>query len=439
MLFRSPTDDFEDYSLLQVLHINGNKFQTLPAELGKAHRLAVLDVGSNSLKYNVSNWPYDWNWNCNPNLKYLNLSGNKRLEIKPNITYGSRGGNRDEMSSTDFSALHNLRILGLMDVTLTIPTIPDETEDRRVRTSGTSAGSMAYGMADTLGRNEHLSIIDLVVPRFNSNESETLLGMFDGQATTSGGSKVAKYLHENFVRIFSDEVKMLNPAVHDTPVDALRRAFLSLNKELASGATQYVEDRSLLSHRGSSPPAVLSQSDLNSGGVATVMFLEQMELYVANVGDAQAMLIQSDGSHRILTRKHDPAEPSERQRIRDAGGWVSRQGKLNDIIGVSRAFGYVQLLPAIQAAPHITQITLKEQDEMVIIASSELWEYLSPELVVDVARSERNDLVRAAQRLRDLAMAFGATGKIMVMMMGVSDQKRRDRIRMNREIGRAHV
>ncbi|OBT88845.1 hypothetical protein VE02_03171 [Pseudogymnoascus sp. 03VT05] len=432
-----PSDDFEDYSLLQVLHINGNKFQTLPAELGKAHRLTVLDVGSNSLKYNVSNWPYDWNWNCNPNLKYLNLSGNKRLEIKPNISYGNRGGgnrdhDRDEMSSTDFSALVNLRILGLMDVTLTIPTIPDETEDRRVRTSGTLAGSMAYGMADTLGRNEHLSIIDLVVPRFNSNESETLLGMFDGQATTSGGSKVAKYLHENFVRIFSDEVKMLNPAIHDTPVDALRRAFLSLNKELASGATQYVEDRSLLSHRGSSPPAVLTQADLNSGGVATVMFLEQMELYVANVGDAQAMLIQSDGSHRILTRKHDPAEPGERQRIRDAGGWVSRQGKLNDIIGVSRAFGYVQLLPAVQAAPHITQITLKEQDEMVIIASSELWEYLSPELVVDVARSERNDLVRAAQRLRDLAMAFGATGKIMVMMMGVSDQKRRDRIRMNR-------
>ncbi|KFY13719.1 hypothetical protein V492_03077, partial [Pseudogymnoascus sp. VKM F-4246] len=427
-----PSDDFEDYSLLQVLHINGNKFQTLPAELGKAHRLTVLDVGNNSLKYNVSNWPYDWNWNCNPNLKYLNLSGNKRLEIKPNIQYGSRGQHRDEMSSTDFSALHNLRILGLMDVTLTIPTIPDETEDRRVRTSGTLAGSMAYGMADTLGRNEHLSIIDLVVPRFNSNESETLLGMFDGQATTSGGSKVAKYLHENFVRIFSDEVKMLNPAIHDTPVDALRRAFLSLNKELASGATQYVEDRSLLSHRGSSPPAILTQSDLNSGGVATVMFLEQMELYVANVGDAQAMLIQSDGSHRILTRKHDPAEPSERQRIRDAGGWVSRQGKLNDLIGVSRAFGYVQLLPAIQAAPHITQVTLKEQDEMVIIASSELWEYLSPELVVDVARSERNDLVRAAQRLRDLAMAFGATGKIMVMMMGVSDQKRRDRIRMNR-------
>ena len=424
-----PSDDFDDYSLLQVLHINGNKLQTLPAELGKAHRLTVLDVGSNSLKYNVSNWPYDWNWNCNPNLKYLNLSGNKRLEIKPNIHYASGSAYREEMSATDFSALLNLRILGLMDITLTIPTMPDETEDRRVRTSGTLAGSMAYGMADTLGRNEHLSIIDLVVPKFNSNESETLLGMFDGLATTSGGSTVAKYLHENFVRVFSDEIKMLNPAVHDTPVDALRRAFLSLNKELASGVTQYVEDRSLLSHRGSNPPAVLTQADLSSGGVATVMFLEHRELYVANVGDAQAILIQSDGSHRTLTRKHNPAESSERQRIRDAGGWVSRQGKLNDIIGVSRAFGYVQLLPAVQAAPHITQLTLKERDEMIIIASSELWEYLSPELVVDVARSERSDLMRAAQRLRDLAMAFGATAKIMIMMMGVSDERRRDRVR----------
>jgi len=417
-----PSDDFEEFSLLQILHINGNKFQTLPAELGKAHRLAVLDCGSNSLKYNVSNWPYDWNWNWNTNLKYLNLSGNKRLEIKPSLP-GS-AGSRDGRDLTDFSALQHLRILGLMDVTLTIPTIPDQTEDRRVRTSGSLAGHLAYGMADTLGRNEHLSIIDMVVPRFNSIETETLLGMFDGQALSSGGSKIAKYLHENFGNIFSEELKRLNTALNETPVDALRRAFLSLNKDLATAATQHTEERSLLSHRGSAAPAVLSQADLHSGGVATVMFLQQSELYVANVGDAQAMLIHSEGGHKILTRKHDPAEPNERQRIRDAGGWVSRQGKLNDILEVSRAFGYVQIMPAVQAAPNITQITL--------IASRELWEYLSPELVVDVARLERADLMRAAQRLRDLAIAFGATNKLMVMMIGVSDLKKRAQARPHR-------
>ncbi|KAL2065153.1 hypothetical protein VTL71DRAFT_4294 [Oculimacula yallundae] len=425
-----PSDDFEEFSLLQILHINGNKFQTLPAELGKAHRLVILDCGSNSLKYNVSNWPYDWNWNWNTNLKYLNLSGNKRLEIKPSLPGGA--GSRDGRDLTDFSALQHLRILGLMDVTLTIPTTPDETEDRRVRTSGSQAGQLAYGMADTLGKNEHLSIIDMVVPRFNSTETETLLGMFDGQALSSGGSKIAKYLHENFQHIFGEELKKVNSTHNETPADALRRAFLSLNKDLATAATQHTEERSLLSHRGSAAPAVLSQADLHSGGVATVLFLQQSELYVANVGDAQAMLIHSEGGHRILTRKHDPAEPNERQRIRDAGGWVSRQGKLNDILEVSRAFGYVQLMPAVQAAPHITQVTVKEQDEMILVASRELWEYLSPEIVVDIARLERGDLMRAAQRLRDYAIAFGATNKLMVMMIGVSDLKKRAQIRPHR-------
>jgi adenylate cyclase len=160
------------------------------------------------------------------------------------------------------------------------------------------------------------------------------------------------------------------------------------------------------------------------------MFFDNMELYVANVGDAQAILMQSDGGFRILTRKHDPAEPRERQRIRQAGGYVSRHGKLNDVLEVSRAFGYIQMMPAVMAAPDVMQLTLKEQDEMILIASKELWDYVTPEVVVDVARSERADLMRASQKLRDLAMAFGATGKLMVMMIGISDLKRRERNRV---------
>lgn len=417
-----PVDDLEEYSLLQVLHINNNKFTNLPADISRAKKLAVLDCGNNSLKYNISNVPYDWNWNLNPNLRFLNLSGNKRLEIKQtNLGLGSQ--NREQY--TDFSRLLNLRVLGLMDVTLTQPSIPDQSEDRRVRTSGSLAGHLPYGMADTLGRNEHLSTIDLVVPRFNSSDSETLLGLFDGQELSSGGSKIAKYLHENFGHIFTMELKALKTRQNETPTDALRRAFLALNKDLVTVAIEHTEKRSLMSHRGSSAPVVLSKEDLNSGGVATVAYLQAQELYVANVGDAQAMLIQSDGSHKILTRKHDPAEPNERQRIRDAGGWVSRQGKLNDLLEVSRAFGYVDLMPAVQAAPNITQISITPQDETILIATKELWQYLTPGLVVDVTRSERGDLMRAAHKLRDLAIAYGATGKIMIMMISVADLKRR--------------
>ncbi|KAI9823568.1 MAG: cysteinyl-tRNA synthetase [Thelocarpon impressellum] len=420
-----PSDDFQTQSQLKVLHINGNKFQVLPAELGNLDKLSVLDCGSNALKYNVSNWPYDWNWNYNANLRYLNLSGNKKLEIKPTQSHVNE---RETDDLTNFTSLQHLRVLGLMDVTLMVPSIPDQTEDRRVRTSGSLAGAMAYGCADTLGRHEHLSTIDMVVPKFGGHEAETLLGMFDGEALSSGGSKVARFLHENFGYHLTEEMSRL--ARSETPVDALRRTFLGLNKDLAASAhnSQEAAPRHL-AHRGSVSTTVLTQDDLRSGGVATVMFLQGMELYVANVGDAQAVLIQSEGGHRPITRKHDPAEPGERQRIRDAGGFVSRNGRLNDVLDVSRAFGYIELMPAVQAAPHIAQISLKEQDEMILIASRELWDHLTADVVVDVARSERGDLMRAAQKLRDLAMAFGATGKIMVMILGVSDLKKRERNR----------
>ena len=425
-----PSDDLEEVSALKVLHLNGNKFQTLPAELGKVRKLSILDVGSNSLKYNVSNWPYDWNWNWNKNLKYLNFSGNKRLEIKPSRSYQTSGG-RDSADLTNFTTLHHLRVLGLMDVTLTIPSIPDQTEDRRVRTSGSLAGAMAYGMADSLGRHEHLSTIDMVVPRFRGHESETLLGMFDGQTLSSGGSRVAKYLLENFQFHFTEELSKLKG--DENAGDGLRRTFLALNKDLATNANQTMEEKEhrvpQKPHRGSTTTQTLSTDDTNSGGVATVMYLDNTELYVANVGDAQAMLMQSDGGHKILTRKHEPADRRERERIREAGGYVSRHGKLNDVLEVSRAFGYVQMMPAVMAAPNINHVTLRESDEMILIASKELWDYLSLDMVVDVARSERGDLMRAAQKLRDLAMAFGATGKIMVQMIGVSDLKRRERNR----------
>ncbi|KAK4181015.1 phosphatase 2C-domain-containing protein [Triangularia setosa] len=424
-----PADDLEEYSMLQTLHINGNKFTNLPADISRAKKLTVFDCGSNSLKYNIANVPYDWNWNLNPNLRYLNLSGNRRLEIKQS-SVPTAAQNREQY--TDFGRLVNLRVLGLMDVTVLGSTLPDQSEDRRVRTSGSLAGYMPYGMADTLGsKNEHLSTIDLVVPRFNSNDSETLLGLFDGQALSSGGSKIAKYLQENFGHIFSQELRDLKNM--ENPADALRRSFLSLNKDLIAAGNQHTEDRSLMVHRGSTAPLVLSREDLNSGGVATVVYIQNQDLYVANVGDVQAMIIKSDSTHVMLTKKHDPADPNERTRVREAGGWVSRNGRLNDLLEVSRAFGYLDLMPAVQSAPNIERHTIGDQDEMILIATREVWEYLPKDVLVDVTRSVRQDPMRAAQKVRDLAMAYGCSNKIMVMMLSVHNLKqRRERSRQHK-------
>ena len=428
-----PSDDLEEGSNLRVLHINANRFQVLPAELCKVSKLAILDVGSNSLKYNVSNWPYDWNWNWNRNLKYLNFSGNKRLEIKPNVaSLGSAAAHGTDL--TDFNTLSHLRVLGLMDVTLTTSTIPEESEDRRVRTSASLAGSVAYGMADFLGKSEHLSIIDMMVPRLKPDNVETLVGMFDGQIQSPGGSRIAKYLHEHFTPTFTSELKKLQEDQQETPLDALRRTFLALNKNMAAAAYKSIDDKEVRQFQQGSPSSkVLNQDDLHLGGVATVVYLNNMDLYAANVGDSQAILVKSDGSLRYVTQNHDPAEANERARIRAAGGFVSRNGKLNDLLRVSRAFGHFPLMPAVIAAPHTMHIGLTEQDEMLILASRELWDFVTPDLVVDVTRAERDDLMIAAQKIRDLAISFGAHHKLMVMILGVSDLKKRERYKVKHQ------
>lgn len=61
-LIALPAEDLRRITNLTVLYVNNNKLQTLPAELGKFPDFRVLDAGNNALKYNVTNWRYDWNW-----------------------------------------------------------------------------------------------------------------------------------------------------------------------------------------------------------------------------------------------------------------------------------------------------------------------------------------------------------------------------------------
>jgi adenylate cyclase len=420
-----PAEDLEDIQNLRVLHINNNKFQVLPAELSKAAKLAVMDVGSNLLKYNVSNWPYDWNWNWNVQLRYLNMSGNIRLEIKPGI---SRREGRGEKDLTDFSTLPRLRILGLMDVTLR-SAVPDQNDDRRVRTAGSQLGYMSYGMADTLGKNEHLSTMDLVAERFRSHDDEVVIGIFDGQAQEHGGNRIAKYLYDNFKDRFMQELDKLR--LPETAEDALRRTFLGLNKEIAIAvmhSREYGRDDSR--HAARSVPSIpdLLESDLKSGCVGTALFIKGNDVYAANVGDATALLVDSEGRHKVITVRHDPTEPSERQRIKEAGGFVSRQGKLNEALDVSRAFGYIDHTPSLISAPFTQHLTINENHELILIATRELWLYMSKDCAVDLARSERGDASRAAQKIRDLAISYGATDKIMVMVIAVNDLQKRQRL-----------
>ncbi|ORZ09003.1 hypothetical protein BCR42DRAFT_396553 [Absidia repens] len=389
-----PADDIEKLSYLRVLAVNGNKLQTLPAEIGKLRKLLVLDVGNNLLKYNIANWPYDWNWNWNLGLKYLNLSGNKRLEIKK--THPDPA-NPKEKDLSDFSALTRLRMLGLMDITILGVSIPEEFHNRRVRTSPSEVNSMAYGIADWLGPSDHLATWDLVMPRFRNNDDESVFGLFDGRKNAKSGCKLTKYLNDNLIYHFLNELRKNNG--DDTIVCAIRRMFLALQKELGSSIGD----------------------EKDSGASAVICYIVGTKLYVANVGDALAVISRNNGQAFEITQKHIPLNPSEISRIRSAGGYVSNTGLLNGELNVSRSFGHFHLIPVVNTNPYISTIDLTEDDEFVIMASRGLWDRMPYQTAVDIARTEKDDLMAAAQKLRDFAITYGADDNIMVMVIGVND------------------
>lgn len=318
----------------------------------------------------------------------------------------------------DFSALDKLHVLGLMDVTLMIPTTPDESEDRRVRTSGSELNNMGYGIADTLGsRVDTLSLVDLVVPRFRSKEDEAIFGLFDavnkGQNT---GAKLVKYLQSNFTAVLTLELSRLKSG--EVTSDALRRAFLGINRDYGNTLLPALESRRKNSEISLSDRASASA---RTGAAGIIVYIRKRRMYVANAGNALAVIAGRGGSARLVAKKHEPFDAAEIARIRTAEGWISHRGYVNDEVDISRSFGFYNVFPAINVSPNIEEIDIADTDEFIIIANRGLWEHMSYQAAVDIARTERSDPMVAAAKLRDLAISHGSSQNIMVMVLAIGD------------------
>ncbi|WRT69993.1 uncharacterized protein IL334_006986 [Kwoniella shivajii] len=421
-----PAEDLEKLVSLKTLHLNGNKLQTLPSELGAIKTLQHLDVGSNVLKYNIANWPYDWNWNWNTALRYLNLSGNKRLEIKPTSAQDMNHASSFRKELSDFTALAQLRVLGLMDVTLRIPSLPDESDERRIRTSFSDINNMAYGISDMLGSNEHLSMFDLVVPNFRGKDNECLFGMFGRTTPTYHAGKIPKKVQELFASTLNVQLGKLES--DEDASTALRRTFVRANRALfedllSPQQTRKGSDQSMASVndmlRGWAPAV---GSVYRTGTSGAVVYLVGKTIHVGNIGDI-LVVVSRKGEAELLSKKHDPTDREETARIRRAEAWVSTKGFVNDDkdIDISRAFGFFHNFPAVNSDPEIRTRPLTEQDEFVIIGNNALWQCCSYQTAVDIARTEKDDPMMAAQKLRDFALSYGAEGSVMVMVVNISD------------------
>ncbi len=181
------------------------------------------------------------------------------------------------------------------------------------------------------------------------------------------------------------------------------------------------------------PAHVLSSG--SSSAAEEVDTVQELVLYIANAGDCRAVLSHK-GVAVDLTKDHKPREPSEKERIKAAGGWV-HNGRLNGILGVSRAFGDVEHKTLkeeswgkdfsdnpLTAEPEVTAVMLHEDDEFLIMACDGLWDVMSSQHAVNFVRrylaTKNRDVQAASSALVSKAIALNTVDNVSCMVIALN-------------------
>lgn len=411
----SLPDHLDKLRHLKQLYVNGNKLTSLPADLARIPTLQVFDASGNTLRYNISNYPYDWNWSWNLQLTSLDLSDNMRLDIRPTqvstlSTTSTPSAAKilaapsapQEEPVNEFKTLNKLRLLNLLNVPCNPLCLPEETTTLRVRaTEGMSPGHPLHetppvGIAEWCGPEPRFDCFDFELRRFRDKPADHLIGLFDGR----GDGRVSGFLYDAMDNYLHSEIERLKHP-HNSFATAMRRTFLSVNGALAS----------------------MPGYDAHGASLILALIIEHTELHIANVGDALAVLSRTGTAH-VLSQRDFVWNREEARRVQAVGGLISPSRGINDEMPLTRAIGYHKHLPAITASPHIHIEQLGNDSDFLILGTEEVWHYLPPQAAVDLVNQCGRNRSDAARKLRDMVIAYGAKNSFSVLVIGLSELRK---------------
>uniref|UniRef100_A0A8C6NJR8 Protein phosphatase 1G n=1 Tax=Nothobranchius furzeri TaxID=105023 RepID=A0A8C6NJR8_NOTFU len=164
----------------------------------------------------------------------------------------------------------------------------------------------------------------------------------------------------------------------------------------------------------------------DSGTTAVVALIRGKQLIVANAGDSRCV-VSEKGKAVDMSYDHKPEDELELARIKNAGGKVTMDGRVNGGLNLSRAIGdhfykRNKSLPPeeqmISAMPDVKVLTLNEDHDFMVIACDGIWNVLSSQEVVDFIseriKPDRDGKVRAlssiVEELLDHCLAPDSSG-----------------------------
>jgi serine/threonine protein phosphatase PrpC len=157
--------------------------------------------------------------------------------------------------------------------------------------------------------------------------------------------------------------------------------------------------------------------DVESGTTAATFYIIDRKYIVSNVGDTR-VIIGSKAGVDLLTIDHKPSLPEERSRIEKCGGFVFGFGtpRVQGILAVSRALGDARLKPFVISEPRIVEGLLERDNDFVILACDGVWDVITPQDVIGIARSAENPQ-EGAMLIKEKALDLGSTDNISVIVL----------------------
>ncbi|CBZ50621.1 putative protein phosphatase 2C [Neospora caninum Liverpool] len=221
-----------------------------------------------------------------------------------------------------------------------------------------------------------------------------LYGVFDGHGP--GGHLVANFVQWHLPNIIHEYMVTSDPKV------ALHRAFVQVNSMLKDASEAQKFDSA------------------SSGSTASVVLHRRQErkLFFAHVGDSRVVLARRNQQGRLVadcvTKDHKPDDPVERARIERNGGEVRRptghiphrvflKGKNYPGLAMSRSIGdSMGHCAGVTPEPDVSDIDLLEdRDEVVIMCTDGVWEFMTPDEVVEIV--SRYSIYQADEAAEELS------------------------------------
>ncbi|KAF8113538.1 hypothetical protein N665_0049s0053 [Sinapis alba] len=252
-----------------------------------------------------------------------------------------------------------------------------------------------YSVYCKRGRREAMEDRFSAITNLEGDRKHAIFGVYDGH----GGVNASEFASKNLAKNVLEEVVGCKRNESDV-ADAVKRGYLTTDA------------------------AFLKGKNVKGGSCCVTAMFRDGNLVVANAGDCRAVM-SVGGVAEALSSDHRPSRDDERTRIETTGGYVDTfRGvwRIQGSLAVSRGIGDAHLKKWVIAEPETKTLRIDEEHEFLILASDGLWDKVSNQEAVDIARpfclgTEKKTLLLACKKLVDLSASRGSSDDISVMLI----------------------